>query len=295
MSYTTDFYVEAEAFTENYGDAERLLLELEKITTPLNREEAQKTLYKLATALSLLEKNVEQAEETLKSCREDATLIAKLWDENPLMAIGYAVLKAWAEMGEPIRYEIASLSTDAKSLARDAMSRWSSGNFQRSEQEIKEKIFELSEELRKTLKGGRTMMEKVWHRQFGEEKIPIVEIMRLTTLYTRDWPKLNSRWACCACYLAAMELSVNKACEELRNQALGNDNDSFKKKLGAVVGEMKKKNIQITSIEKSIVTNLYEYRCKVLHHGYIPDNKEFSYILDVVPRFIASLKKCIAT
>ncbi len=54
---------------------------------------------------------------------------------------------------------------------------------------------------------------------------------------------------------------------------------------------MRKYDIEVNRIEGDIVSRLlYDYRNKVLHR-YIPTDKELSYIVNVVPKFIQVVKE----
>jgi len=86
---------------------------------------------------------------------------------------------------------------------------------------------------------------------------------------------------------------VNKACKEWNIKVKdATRTDEFKKKLDAITQIMKQKGLEIIKIEKDIVSRLYDYRNRVLHGGYIPNDKEFAYIVEIIPKFIQNIQRC---
>ncbi len=99
---------------------------------------------------------------------------------------------------------------------------------------------------------------------------------------------LNDRWACAACYLAALEIVVNKVCKAWNIRA-----DSFEKKLEKVVRELRKRDENLSKVEKKLIKTIYDLRGKILHSGYIPNDEEYERIVADIPDFIEKVKKHI--
>ena len=116
---------------------------------------------------------------------------------------------------------------------------------------------------------------------------PLYLVFSLITQLS-DWPGLNDRWICAACYLAALEIVVNKACKAWNIRA-----DSFEKKLEKVVRELRKRDENLSKVEKKLIKTIYDLRGKILHSGYIPKDKEYERIVADIPDFIEKVKKHI--
>ena len=116
-----------------------------------------------------------------------------------------------------------------------------------------------------------------------------MKLFNFISFKTRDWPELNDRWACAACYLASLEISVNKACNQLNIKG-----KKFKEKVTNLTNQMKENDVNIDKIEREFTVKLYDFRSKVLHGGYIPDDEGFNYILRIVPKFIQNIKNFLA-
>ncbi len=121
------------------------------------------------------------------------------------------------------------------------------------------------------------------------KSIPFMKLFNFISFKTRDWPELNDRWACAACYLASLEISVNKACNQLNIKG-----KKFKEKVTNLTNQMKENDVNIDKIEREFTVKLYDFRSKVLHGGYIPDDEGFNYILRIVPKFIQNIKNFLA-
>lgn len=121
------------------------------------------------------------------------------------------------------------------------------------------------------------------------KSIPFMKLFNFISFKTRDWLELNDRWACAACYLASLEISVNKACNQLNIKG-----KKFKEKLTNLTNQMKEDGVNIDTIEREFTFKLYDFRSRILHGGYIPDEEGFNYILKIVPGFIQNIKNFLA-
>ena len=277
---------------ESMGSINRKLDRLFEIMEeiPINRLRLAKELSYLRSELETLTKLIETVEEFVERTNQETNY--EIMKQLPFgLALLYAFLNAWVEVTRTMKYEIESFAKKTEILGKNVIKRYSSGDFWYSEQEILEKLYELLSDVRSRIKSLEISVEKeLYQYGYGRVKhIPITLIIDLVTFKVRDWPGLNDKWACAACYLASLEVAVNRACKEWNIKA-----EDFKKKLDAITQIMKQKGLEIIKIEKDIVSRLYDYRNRVLHGGYIPNDEEFSYIVEIIPKFIQNIQKCRA-
>lgn len=205
----------------------------------------------------------------------------------PALAVIFAILLAFSESARSLRYNFEQHASNLKYIAARIPQRYSYGDYVYSDSYIKEELYSELASILEHLRTLEVRMESELYRM-GYTTIkykPMISVLDLVTFHVSDWPGLDDRWVCAATYLAALEVCVNRVCSELGIEA-----DSFKAKLDKLVQYMKRYGIEVSRIEKDIVSRLYDYRNKVLHGGYIPTDEELGYIIDVVPKFIQAVK-----
>jgi len=259
--------------------------------TQLDRLKIARELSYLRSELKALAKLIETVQEFVEKTDQETNY--QIMKELPLgLALLYAFVSALAKA--TLKYDIESFASKTESLGKDMIKKYLE-EYMYSEQEMKERLYELISDIKTHMDSLEISIEKELY-QYGYGKvrhIPITLIFDLVTFKVRDWPGLNDKWACAACYLASLEVAVNKACKEWNIKVKDvTRTDEFKKKLDAITQIMKQKGLEIIKIEKDIVSRLYDYRNRVLHGGYIPNDKEFAYIVEIIPKFIQNIQRC---
>ena len=261
--------------------------------TQLDRLKIARELSYLRSELKTLAKLIETVQEFVEKTDQETNY--QIMKDLPFsLALLYAFVSAWAKASKTLKYDIESFASKTESLGKDMIKKYLE-EYMYSEQEMKERLYELISDIKTHMDSLEISIEKELY-QYGYGKvrhIPITLIFDLVTFKVRDWPGLNDKWACAACYLASLEVAVNKACKEWNIKVKdATRTDEFKKKLDAITQIMKQKGLEIIKIEKDIVSRLYDYRNRVLHGGYIPNDKEFAYIVEIIPKFIQNIQRC---
>lgn len=274
----------------------RLTILFELMEEPqLDRLKIARELSSLRSELKALAKLIETVQEFVKKTDQETNY--PIMKELPLsLALLYAFASAWAKTSKTLKYDIESFASKTESLGKDMIKKYPSfSEYMYPEQQILERLYELISDIKTHMDSLDISIENELY-QYGYGKvrhIPIALIFDLVTFKVRDWPGLNDKWACAACYLASLEVAVNKACKEWNIKVKdATRTDEFKKKLDAITQIMKQKGLEIIKIEKDIVSRLYDYRNRVLHGGYIPNDEEFAYIVKIIPKFIQNIQRC---
>jgi len=204
----------------------------------------------------------------------------------PLVVI-FALLRAFSEHAKFMKYDFELRASNLKYIANKLFLQFSFGGYIYSDNDIRIELYKEIASLLEHVKMLDIRIENELYKMgYSTVKhLPMVSVVDLITFHVNDWPGLNDKWVAAAVYLATLEVSVNTMCDELGIKA-----DEFKKKLDKLVEYMKNYGIEVSRIEKDIVSRLYDYRNKVLHGGYIPKDDELAYILNVVPKFIQYIK-----
>ena len=256
----------------------------------LDKLKIARELSYLRSELGALAKLIETVQEFVEKTDQETNY--QIMKELPFgLALLYAFVSAWAKASKTLKYDIESFASKTESLGKGMIKKYSYS----SKYQILERLYELISDIKTHMDSLEISIEKELY-QYGYGKvrhIPITLIFDLVTFKVRDWPGLNDKWACAACYLASLEVAVNKACKEWNIKVKdATRTDEFKKKLDAITQIMKQKGLEIIKIEKDIVSRLYDYRNRVLHGGYIPNDKEFAYIVEIIPKFIQNIQRC---
>ena len=256
----------------------------------LDKLKIARELSYLRSELGALAKLIETVQEFVEKTDQETNY--QIMKDLPFsLALLYAFVSAWAKASKTLKYDIESFASKAESLGKDMIKKYSYS----SKYQILERLYELISDIKTHMDSLEISIEKELY-QYGYGKVrhtPITLIVDLVTFKVRDWPGLNDKWACAACYLASLEVAVNKACKEWNIKVKdATRTDEFKKKLDAITQIMKQKGLEIIKIEKDIVSRLYDYRNRVLHGGYIPNDEEFAYIVEIIPKFIQNIQRC---
>jgi len=250
-------------------------------------EEPQLDRLKFAIELLYLRSELKSLAKLIETVQE---FVEKTDQETNL----YAFVSVWAIASKILKYDIESFASKTESLGKDIIKKYSSG-YMYSEQQILERLYELISDIKTHMDSLEISIEnELYQHGYGKVRhIPIALIVDLVTFKVRDWPGLNDKWVCAACYLASLEVAVNKACKEWNIKVKdATRTDEFKKKLDDITQIMKQKGVETIKIEKDIVSRLYDYRNRVLHGGYIPNDEEFAYIVEIIPKFIQNIQRC---
>lgn len=206
---------------------------------------------------------------------------------KPVYQILLGFLEAVASATNRVSEKIRIFMNKCNNL-KDYLTKKSVGDgFLYTEQEVLDNLYKFCSELSIFSANLEYSIETEIHK-LGlrlPKNIPLMKLFDFISFKTRDWPKLNDIWACAACYLATLEISVNKACKQLNIKGKG-----FKEKLTKLTNQMKEKGTDIDKIEKEFTVKLYDFRNEILHGGYIPDDEGFNYILKIVPKFVQNTK-----
>lgn len=135
---------------------------------------------------------------------------------------------------------------------------------------------ELAKLIEKLEIGLTTIEVKSGIRKYGLQKI--VE-------FTSTFPVFTENWAVAACYLSALEIAVNK---KLENLGLSLD-AGFKEKYGKLLEELKKKEIEVSELERKLPEIFWSIRHKVIHGGYAPSIEELELITTYIDRVLKTL------
>lgn len=204
------------------------------------------------------------------------------------LAVIFASLIAFSEQAKLMKYEFKQHTSNLRYIAEKLEQRYSSGNYIYSDDDIRIELYRETTSILEHIKVlGVRMESELYKMGYSTVKhLPMISVIDLITFHVGDWPGLDDKWVCAAIYLAALEVCVNKICSELGIKA-----DTFKDRLNKLVQCMRKYGIEISRIEKDIVSRLYDHRCRVLHGGYIPTDEDLSYIINVIPKFIQTIKE----
>ncbi len=268
-----------------YGELDSIFGLLEK--KRLNRRRIAKIIAYLRSDLNALIKLINAIDDYTSQIRY-MKYQKVLQGLPPHLAVIFAFLMAFSELAKSLKSEFEQYVFNLKYTANKLFKKKYSGGYLYSDDEIREELYEGVSSLLNDLKVHDIKVENRLYKMgyFITKHYSMTTVIDLISFHVNDWPGLNDKWVCAATYLASLEVSVNKACSELRIKA-----DTFKEKLDKLVQYMRRKGVEVSRIEKDIVARLYDYRCRVLHGGYIPTEEELKYIVEVVPRFIKAIKE----
>lgn len=259
---------------------------------PLNRIKCANELSGLRTKIESLVEITKKIKEFIGMINEEkkSELLKKIpWYFEFLFAISN-VAKDYLFYS---RYNIEKFANSCKFLGQNMIKLKGMEDFLYSENEMVEQLYQLSSDLKSIIERFEIFLENELFQSGYQKKlnIPLNLIFDLVTFKVRDWPGLNDIWACAACYLASLEVAVNKGYNKLKQKDQNSDKEkSFKYKLDKITKYLKQRGVVITKIEKNLVSIFYDYRNKVLHGGYIPNDDEFEYIKKIIPKFIEDMK-----
>jgi hypothetical protein len=100
---------------------------------------------------------------------------------------------------------------------------------------------------------------------------------------------LNERWAAANCYLAAMEIAINKTLTKLEQDE--DPNEEFSKKYNRLLKTLTAKGSPLTGLSKQLPHAFWRLRNEVTHAGYAPSREELELIIRWVAEMVQSLRK----
>lgn len=291
INYIQEIY---HRYIETISSIHRLLNTLKNLieVIPLNRKKCANKLSGLRIKLESLVEITKKIKEFIGIINEEkkSELLKKMpWYFEFLFAISN-VAKDYLFYS---RYNIEEFVNSCKFVGQNMIKLNGMEGFLYSENEMIEQLYQLSSDLKSIIERyeislGNELFQSGYQKKLN---IPLNLIFDLVTFKVRDWPGLNDIWACAACYLASLEVAVNKGYNKLKLKDQNSDREkSFKYKLDKITKYLKQKGVEITKIEKNLVSVFYDYRNKVLHGGYIPNDEEFEYIKKIIPKFIEDMK-----
>ena len=254
----------------------------------LNRSAVARVLAHLKSDISVLVELLDSIKEYMNKVSAEVGYQEMFKQLPPVLAIIFAILIALAESARSLKYDLEQNATNLGYIADKLLRKYSFGDFVYSDDSIRVELYKEVSSLLERVKMLDVHVERELYRMGYAtiRQVPMVSVVDLITFYVSDWPGLNDKWVCVAAYLAALEVVVNITCSEISINV-----DTFKKKLEKLVQYMRKHGIEVSMIEKDIVSRLYDYRNKVLHGGYIPTDDELNYVITVVPKFIQAVKE----
>ncbi len=98
---------------------------------------------------------------------------------------------------------------------------------------------------------------------------------------------LDERWAAATCYLAGMEIAINKALDGMN--LTGEQNEDFTKKFGRLTVALKDKGKPLTGLSKQFPQAFWRLRNDIIHAGYCPASDELELIIKWVREMMKSL------
>jgi len=255
---------------------------------PLNRDALIEVLTYLRSDVKALVELIDSIEKYIDKIKVEIGYQQMFKQLPPALAVIFAILLAFSESARRLKYDFEQHVSNLKYIIAKLPQQYSFGNYVYSDSSIKKELYEELSSLLEHLRTLEIRMESELHRMGYTtiKHVPAISILDLVTFHVSDWPGLNDKWVCAATHLAALEVSVNKVCSEFNIKA-----DEFKARLNKLVQHMRRCGIEVSKIEKDIVSRLYDYRNRVLHGGYIPTDEELSYIINVVPKFIQAVKE----
>ncbi len=100
-------------------------------------------------------------------------------------------------------------------------------------------------------------------------------------------PSLNEGWAAATCYLAAMEIAINKAMGDSKLSA--DENGDFSKRFNRLLKIQAEKGKPLTGLSKQLPQAFWKLRNDVIHGGYRPTPEELELIIRWVQEMTQSL------
>lgn len=255
---------------------------------PLDRAELTKTLAYLRADIVELIELINTIEEKfvsrIKSMIQDPQTLKKLSQSLVFILL---VLLVLSESARSLKYLLDQHIINIKLIINKIPQQYPLRGYIYSDNDIRQELYnELALLLEHFSKINVKIESEIYRRGYTIiSHRHVTSTLEFITFYVNDWPGVDIKWMSAAIYLATLEVSVNKICSELDIKS-----DTFKDKLNKLVEKMRLQGIEISRIEKDIVTRLYDYRNKVLHGGYMPTDDELNYIISVVPKFIQSIK-----
>ena len=109
----------------------------------------------------------------------------------------------------------------------------------------------------------------------------ILRLLKLPSL------SLDENWAIATCYLAAMEITVNRVSKA---EGLGDDpREEFQDKFSRVLSILGKKGKHVTGLQRLLPQAFWKLRNDVIHAGYSPSAQEIEILLPWVTNTIKTL------
>ena len=256
---------------------------------PLNRDVLTEVLAYLRSDVKALVEFIESLEKYVDKIGVEVDYQQMFKQLPPALAVILAILLAFSESARSLKYGFEQHVSNLKYIGAKIPRQDPFGNYVYPDSNIKEVLYNELSSLLEHLRTLEIRMERELYRMgyTTVKRVPLISVVDLITFHVSDWLGLDEKWVCAATYLAALEVSVNNVCSELGIKA-----GTFKDRLDKLVQHMSKYGIEVSRIEKDIVSRLYDYRNKVLHGGYIPTDEELGYIINVVPKFIQDVKEC---
>ena len=142
------------------------------------------------------------------------------------------------------------------------------------DKEVKESISRLVENVEAEL----SKVEVKLDMKYGLPKI---------SEFIATFPQFTDNWAVAACYLTAMEITVNRKLEELGLEGGTGFRDNYNK----LLGKLKEQNVEISELMKRLPSVFWDVRNKVIHLGYSPTHNELETITTYIEKILGPLTR----
>lgn len=139
---------------------------------------------------------------------------------------------------------------------------------------LRSKLFQLSRTLTSIILG----MDLGFRKKFG-----LPAISSIGSFIANKSLNLTEPWVIANCYLAAIDVTVNKLREKFKiahPTAKKEMNTPFDQRYQQLVDEMKKNGYTISEVLGSLANHFWDMRTKIIHYGFVPNQKELQLIVD---------------
>lgn len=274
-------------YTEEIGEVNRLILELDRyfLEEKFQRSLVCRDLALLRTQLTRLAKTVEKAD------RFNYRTPPSYMNPNSPLTAAWLISVAVGQSFRSMSHEIEALSGRADDLGRRLMA--PNQYLQVADDRARSEVYAFSSDARNAVSSRDAEVVAALN---GGSSSPLASISVLTGQVSRGWPSLDPRWPLAVCYLASLEISVNRADNVITKppgQAQDPDDKELRARLHRVVNLMQGQGFRVTPFDEGILDKCIAYRNRVLHGGFTPDRDELGYILRTVPPFITNLHRAL--
>jgi len=139
---------------------------------------------------------------------------------------------------------------------------------------LRSELFEICQMLNQLILG----MDLGFRKNFG-----IPAISSIGSFIANKSVSLTEPWVIANCYLTGIDVKVNKLREKFKithPTEKKEMNIPFDQRYKQLVDEMKKNGYTISEVLGSLANHFWDMRTKIIHYGFVPNQKELQLIVD---------------